>query len=296
MRSGLASDRATVLAGRAAARRETNPLVVVPWQEMDLRQYDRILLCNGRSPGTSVCAVLAARLREGPARLRRRQVFQRPGRGTRLRRLRRPRHNLPVPKYRLDPPVGDISTLAAATAWISGSSITKRACTTCRSTIRWFGYGVPGTEPTEQRGCAAAFRPLMKTGFVWPYVALMPNYHPGRGVDDRQRYPDARRSAAFGCRRRPGLRYDGGVAAADGRSSRRHTYAFGASDSCERIPVGGAHNAQVTARVAANPIWQRESRVRFSSIGCAANCFINSPRWVAAIISWRSAARPTASG
>ena len=28
----------------------------------------------------------------------------------------------------------------------------------------------------------------------------------------------------------------------------------------ERIPVGGAHNARVTARVAANPIWQRESR------------------------------------
>jgi hypothetical protein len=46
------SDRATVLAGRAAARRETNPLAVVPWQEMDLRQYNRILVCNGRSPGT----------------------------------------------------------------------------------------------------------------------------------------------------------------------------------------------------------------------------------------------------
>ncbi|MFM7207799.1 MAG: RtcB family protein, partial [Planctomycetaceae bacterium] len=27
----------------------------------------------------------------------------------------------------------------------------------------------------------AAFRPLLKSGFVWPYVALMPDYHPGEG-------------------------------------------------------------------------------------------------------------------
>ena len=27
----------------------------------------------------------------------------------------------------------------------------------------------------------SAFRPLVATGFVWPYVALMPDYHPGEG-------------------------------------------------------------------------------------------------------------------
>ena len=27
----------------------------------------------------------------------------------------------------------------------------------------------------------SAFRPLVATGFAWPYVALMPDYHPGEG-------------------------------------------------------------------------------------------------------------------
>jgi tRNA G18 (ribose-2'-O)-methylase SpoU len=45
------SDRATVLASRAAARRETNPIVVVPRREADLKQYDRIVICDKRRDG-----------------------------------------------------------------------------------------------------------------------------------------------------------------------------------------------------------------------------------------------------
>lgn len=45
-------DRPTVLAGRAAARREVNPLVVAPYEQIDLREYDRVVVCDGESQGT----------------------------------------------------------------------------------------------------------------------------------------------------------------------------------------------------------------------------------------------------
>jgi len=47
-------DRSTVLAGRAAARREVNPLVIAPHDQLDLREYARIVLCDGRRQGTPV--------------------------------------------------------------------------------------------------------------------------------------------------------------------------------------------------------------------------------------------------
>jgi tRNA(Leu) C34 or U34 (ribose-2'-O)-methylase TrmL len=46
------SDRPTILAGRAAARREVNRLAVIPHGQMNVRDYDRIIVCNGETQGT----------------------------------------------------------------------------------------------------------------------------------------------------------------------------------------------------------------------------------------------------
>jgi tRNA(Leu) C34 or U34 (ribose-2'-O)-methylase TrmL len=46
------TDRPTVLAGRAAARREVNPLVVAPCGQIDLQEYDRVVVCDGQQQGT----------------------------------------------------------------------------------------------------------------------------------------------------------------------------------------------------------------------------------------------------
>ncbi len=45
-------DRPTVLAGRAAARREVNPLTIRPADELDFDQYDQLVLCTGEPRGT----------------------------------------------------------------------------------------------------------------------------------------------------------------------------------------------------------------------------------------------------
>ena len=47
----FSKDRSTVLAGRSASRREVNPVVVVPCEQMDLHQYDAIIVCDGTSQG-----------------------------------------------------------------------------------------------------------------------------------------------------------------------------------------------------------------------------------------------------
>ncbi len=45
-------DRSTVLAGRTAARRDTNPLAVLPAGELDISRYDLVLSCDGQKTGT----------------------------------------------------------------------------------------------------------------------------------------------------------------------------------------------------------------------------------------------------
>ncbi len=45
-------DRATVTAGRAAARRENNPLVIAPADQMDPRKYKTIIQCSQARSGT----------------------------------------------------------------------------------------------------------------------------------------------------------------------------------------------------------------------------------------------------
>lgn len=46
------TDRSTVLAGRAAARREVNPLVIVPREQVNLADYRRVIVCDGQRDGT----------------------------------------------------------------------------------------------------------------------------------------------------------------------------------------------------------------------------------------------------
>ena len=56
------TDRPTLLASRAAARREVNPLVVVPHEQLNLGEYRHVLICDGESRGTplSRCSLPAA--------------------------------------------------------------------------------------------------------------------------------------------------------------------------------------------------------------------------------------------
>ncbi|MBN1590609.1 MAG: hypothetical protein JW888_13930 [Pirellulales bacterium] len=45
-------DRQTILAGRAAARGEVNRIVVRPWEQLSLPDYDQIVVCDGTHSGT----------------------------------------------------------------------------------------------------------------------------------------------------------------------------------------------------------------------------------------------------
>jgi tRNA G18 (ribose-2'-O)-methylase SpoU len=47
-------DRQTVLAGRGAARGEVNRLVVSPWEERNLQNYDRVVVCGGARSGKAL--------------------------------------------------------------------------------------------------------------------------------------------------------------------------------------------------------------------------------------------------
>lgn len=46
------NDRQTILAGRAAARGEVNRIVVRPWEQLNLRDYDQIVVCGNTRSGT----------------------------------------------------------------------------------------------------------------------------------------------------------------------------------------------------------------------------------------------------
>jgi tRNA-splicing ligase RtcB len=105
----------------------------------------------------------------------------------------------------------------------------------------------------------AAFRPLLATGFVWPYVALMPDYHPGEGsmigsvIPTRDVLLPSVIGGDLGC----------GMAAV--RLPVHVDQIVADLPSIEKmlranIPVGTAHNPLVTARVEQNPIWQRHAR------------------------------------
>ena len=105
----------------------------------------------------------------------------------------------------------------------------------------------------------SAFRPLLATGFVWPYVALMPDYHPGEGsmigsvIPTRDVLLPSVIGGDLGC----GMTAVCLPIQADRLSSELPRIEKGLRES---VPVGTAHNAVVTQRVRENPIWQRDIR------------------------------------
>ena len=105
----------------------------------------------------------------------------------------------------------------------------------------------------------SAFRPLLKTGFVWPYVALMPDHHPGEGsmigsvIPTRDVLLPTVIGGDLGC----GMTAVALPLTVDGITPALPRLA---ELFRERIPVGTAHNPQVTARVAGHPLWQRDVR------------------------------------
>jgi tRNA-splicing ligase RtcB len=105
----------------------------------------------------------------------------------------------------------------------------------------------------------SAFRPLLATGFVWPYVALMPDYHPGEGsmigsvIPTRDVLLPSVIGGDLGC----GMTAVCLLMQADQASPQLPRIE---KRLRENIPVGTAHNALVTDRVRGNPIWQRDIR------------------------------------
>jgi tRNA-splicing ligase RtcB len=105
----------------------------------------------------------------------------------------------------------------------------------------------------------SAFQPLMATGFIWPYVALMPDYHPGEGsmigsvIPARGVLLPSVIGGDLGCGM-TAVRLPVSVARASAELPRIE------EKLRERIPVGTAHNAAVTERVQENTIWQRDVR------------------------------------
>lgn len=45
-------NREIVMAGRAAARREVNPLVIAPYEQLSIGDYDKVIVCTGERTGT----------------------------------------------------------------------------------------------------------------------------------------------------------------------------------------------------------------------------------------------------
>ena len=133
----------------------------------------------------------------------------------------------------------------------------------------------------------SAFRPLMATGFVWPYVALMPDYHPGEGsmigsvIPTRQVVLPSVIGGDVGC---------GITAVRLPIQTEQVARELPTIETRIRasIPVGTAHNGVVTDRVQQNPVWQRDARAPILPTACAAKCCGSLHRSAAAITFWKS--------
>jgi tRNA-splicing ligase RtcB len=118
--------------------------------------------------------------------------------------------------------------------------------------------------PDNRQGIERAFLPLARTGFVHPYVALMPDWHPGKDAVVGSVVPTSNMllpqviGGDIGC----------GMCAV--------RLPFVAGDLADKfaeiaeklravIPVGTAHNALVSDRVRSNPLWERELRAPISN-------------------------------
>ena len=105
----------------------------------------------------------------------------------------------------------------------------------------------------------SAFQPLLATGLVWPYVALMPDYHSGEGSMIGSVIPTKEVIL---------LTVVGGDIGCGMTAIRLPIQTAQVSSALPRIeqrlrkaiPVGTAHNAVVLDRVQNHPIWDRDVR------------------------------------
>lgn len=111
----------------------------------------------------------------------------------------------------------------------------------------------------DRRLIAQAFTQLLKTSFVYPYIALMPDYHPGQNVMVGSVIPtkDVILPSVVGG--------DIGCGMAAVRlpiESEQLSPELGMIREriSAAIPVGTAHNSTVTKRVEENSLWRRELR------------------------------------
>jgi len=128
-------------------------------------------------------------------------------------------------------------------------------------TVRLWSVDGPG----NRRDIEKMLRPLAKTGFVYPYMALMPDWHPGSEAaivgsvipTKAVLLPDMI-GGDIGC----------GMTAV--RLPLKITELSGRLESIARslremIPSGTAHNSVITDRVQSNHLWQRELRAPVSN-------------------------------
>ena len=118
--------------------------------------------------------------------------------------------------------------------------------------------------PDNRHDIEKLFLPLAKTGFIHPYVALMPDWHPGADavvgsvVPTRDMLLPQVIGGDIGCGmcavRLPFLAND-----------LQERFSIIATEWRERIPTGSAHNSVVTDRVERNPIWSSELRAPVTS-------------------------------
>lgn len=106
--------------------------------------------------------------------------------------------------------------------------------------------------------------PLAKAGFVYPYMALMPDWHPGADaivgsvIPTRDVLLPNVIGGDIGCGM-TAVRLPVTV------SELSADFEVIAVELRESIPVGSAHNAAVPERVSANPLWERELKAPVSN-------------------------------
>jgi len=108
----------------------------------------------------------------------------------------------------------------------------------------------------NRRGIADAFEPLQRTGFVYPYIALMPDHHPGEGAMVGSVIPtrDVLLLSVIGGDLGCGMT---AVRLPVESSTLKDRLPGIREDLRAIIPKGSAHNATVGPRVKSNPIWRR---------------------------------------
>ncbi len=118
--------------------------------------------------------------------------------------------------------------------------------------------------PANRREIERAFLPLARSGFVYPYVALMPDWHPGEDavvgsvVPTRSMLLPQVIGGDIGC----GMCAVPLPLSLDDLTPSLQTIG---AELRQAIPVGTAHNAVVTDRVKDNPLWQKELRASISN-------------------------------